>query len=103
MAEKLTGPLNRKDLELYLEINNKVIELNSGVAEQNEEIIEHLDVIRDVEGSIETKIDKLVLQGLEKVTSQCEQISRDLFMIKVLYITGLLSIIAQIVSLFVHH
>ena len=103
MAEKPTGPISRKDLELYLEINNKVIELQSAEVEQNEEIIESLDTMKAVQVSIETKIDKLVLQGLEKVTSQCEQISRDLFMIKVLYITGLLSIIAQIISLFVHH
>ena len=96
MVEKITNineNLKKKDLELILEVNKKAIEIETAVVEQNEEIISLLSDIKDTQEDHDNKIDKLVKQS--------EDTNRDIFKIQVLFITGLLSLIIQIIQIFV--
>ncbi len=80
MVEKLNNEnVKKKDLELILEVNKKAIEIQTEVAEQNEEIIEALTDIKKAQ----------------------EDTNRDLFKIQVLFVTGLLSLVIQIIQMFV--
>jgi hypothetical protein len=84
--------VNRRDLDIILEVNKKAVEIETEVAGQNEEIIALLNNTRSNQEAMDIKIDKL----LEKSEKQ----SRDLFKIQVLFITGLLTLVAQIVQIF---
>lgn len=85
--------VRKKDLELILEVNKKAIEIETEVAEQNEEIISTLSDIKKVQGDQDKKIDKIL--------SQAEETNRDLFKIQILFVTGLLSLVIQIIQIFV--
>ncbi len=98
MSEKLNDlndRINRGDVELILEVNRKAIEIETEVAEQNEEIISLLSKTYSKQEELETKTDKLL--------GQSEQISRDIFKTQVLLITGLISLIVQVIQIFMHH
>lgn len=84
--------VNKKDLELILEVNKKAIEIETEVADQNEEIIELLNNNKDIQEKMDEKLDKLVKSS--------EDTSKDLFRIQVLFITGLLSLVVQIIQIF---
>jgi len=84
--------VKKQDLELILEVNKKSIEIETEVAEQNEEIIEALSDIKKTQAEQDKKIDKIV--------DQTEETNKDLFKIQVLFITGLLSLVIQIVQIF---
>jgi hypothetical protein len=84
--------IHKKDLEIILEVNKKAVSIQTAVAEQNEEIISSLDSAKEKEKNIEDKIDKLI--------DKTDDISKDLFKIQVLFITGLLSLIVQIIQIF---
>lgn len=91
MVEK-NESLKKQDLELIVEVNKKAIEVQTEVAEQNEEVISDLSDIKKWQEEQGKKIDKLIEQG--------EQTSRDIFRMQVLFITGLISLIVQIVQIF---
>jgi len=94
MVEKLNNEtVKKKDLELILEVNKKTIEIQSEVAEQNEEIIDSLRDIKKIQEDQDEKLDKIV--------KQAEETNRDLFKIQILFITGLLSLVIQIIQIFV--
>lgn len=127
MVEKINPNENIKkhDLELILEVNKKAIEIETNVADQNEEIIEVLADIRKTqmevnETAIEVKktlheknkeittsvadIRKTQLEfeaKMDKLIKQSEETNRDIFKIQVLFLTGLLSLIIQIVQIFI--
>lgn len=90
----LIDRVNKKDLEIILEVNRKAVEIETAVADQNEEIIALLNDSKDTQESIEEKIDKLIKQS--------EDTSKDIFKMRVLFITGLLALVAQIIQIFVH-
>jgi hypothetical protein len=95
MAEKnsnLNDSLNKRDLEIILEVNKKAIEIETEVVEQNESIISSLDKFSEQQGDIKEKIDKIVKQN--------EEINKDLFKIQVLFLTGLLSLVMQVIQIF---
>lgn len=99
MAEN-TEQLKKKDLELFLEVNKKAIEIETEVADQNEELISLLndvkasqEIIKSKQENIETLQDKLI--------KKTDEIDRDLFKIQVLFITGVLSLLIQIVQIFI--
>lgn len=97
MADKIiniTDHVNKRDLELILEVNKKAIEIETEVADQNEEIIQRLDINQKREEYIEEKIEKLLKQS--------EEMTKDLFRIQVLFITGILGLVIQIVQIFMH-
>ena len=85
--------VNKKDLEIILEVNKKAIEIETEVASQNEEIIDLLNSNKDRQEKMDEKLDKLVTQG--------EETNKDLFRIQVLFVTGLLSLAIQIIQIFV--
>jgi len=84
--------INRKDLELIFEVNKKAIEVQSAVAEQNEDVMLLLNSNRDSNADIHKKLDKLIKQS--------DDTAKDLFKIQVLFITGLLSLVVQIIQIF---
>src|SRR5579885_1259778 len=84
--------VNKKDLELILEVNKKAIEIETEVATQNEEIIDLLTANKERSEKMDEKLDKLVKQS--------DDTTKDLFRIQVLFITGLLSLVIQIIQIF---
>lgn len=91
-SNDLSEALNKKDLEIILEVNKKAIEIETGVADQNEEIIDILIKNKDHQEEVITKLDKIIKQG--------EEISRDIFKLQVLFVTGLLSLVIQVIQIF---
>lgn len=84
--------INRKDLELIFEVNKKTIEVQTAVAEQNEDIIRSLDDSKTSQEDTHKKLDKILKQS--------EDTSKDIFKLQVLFITGLLSLVVQIIQIF---
>jgi Mg2+ and Co2+ transporter CorA len=89
----LTSQINKRDLQIILEVNRKVVEIETAVADQNEEIISLLNDNQRSQEQIEEKLNKI----LEK----SEEASKDLFKIQVLFVTGLLALVAQIIQIFI--
>lgn len=94
MAERPTNEnLNKKDLDLILEVNKKAIEIETAVADQNEEILSLLSKIKEKQDKSDEKIDKIF--------SKSEELTKDVFKLQVLFISGLLSLVIQIIQIFV--
>ena len=89
--------LNKKDLELILEVNKKAIEIETAVADQNEEIIDLLEKIKDKQASDS----EIYTEKLDKIIEHTDEMNKDIFKIQVLFITGLLSLVIQIIQIFV--
>ena len=89
----LIDRVSKRDLEIILEVNRKAVEIETAVADQNEEIISLLNDNQKSQEQIEEKLDKI----LEK----SEETSKDLFKIQVLFVTGLLALVAQIIQIFI--
>jgi hypothetical protein len=92
MIEKQNEALKKKDLDIILEVNKKAIEIETEVAEQNEEIIEALN---KVHGNQDTLIRKT-----DKISESIESISRDLYRIQVLFISGFMTVILAVIGVF---
>jgi len=92
MADRLNDNVRKQDLEFILEVNKKAIEIQTEVAEQNEDIISSLTEIKKTQADQDKKIDKLL--------SQSDEANKDLFRIQVLFVTGLLSLVIQIIQMF---
>jgi hypothetical protein len=88
----LTDQIKKKDLEIILEVNKKAVEIETEVAGQNEEIIESLSDSKDKQEIMDEKLDKLVKQS--------DELTKDMFKMQVLYITGMLALVAQIIQIF---
>jgi uncharacterized membrane protein YjjP (DUF1212 family) len=84
--------INRKDLELIFEVNKKAIEVQTAVAEQNEDIIKSLNDNKTSQEDAHNKLDKILKQS--------EDTAKDIFKLQVLFITGLLSLVVQIIQIF---
>ncbi len=84
--------INRKDLELIFEVNKKAIEVQTAVAEQNEDVMQLLNNNRDSNADIHKKLDKVIKQS--------DDTAKDIFKLQVLFITGLLSLVVQIIQIF---
>ena len=91
MVEKFNEQLNKKDLELILEVNKKAIDIQTVVAEQHEDILENLVDLKKNQITQGEKIDKLVKQS--------EDTNRDIFKIQILFLSGLFSLIIQVIQL----
>jgi len=95
--------LNKKDLQLILEVNRKAIEVETGVADQNEEIIEYLEASKTALINVHDKLDahiKINGDKSDKIIKQNEDLAKEVFKMQVLFITGLLSLVIQIVQIF---
>jgi hypothetical protein len=95
MAERvsLNDIVNKKDLDLILEVNRKAIEIETTVAEQNEEMTGLLNKCREKQDKTDEKVDKIL--------RQTEDLNKDIFKLQVLFISGLLSLVIQIVQIFI--
>ena len=62
----LNDSIKKNDLELILEVNRKAIEIETTVADQNEEMMALLNKCREKQDKTEEKIDKLLKQTLEE-------------------------------------
>ena len=95
MVEKLSNNDNikRRDLDVILEVNKKAIEIEADLASQNEEIIGSLADIKKSQESQE--------KMMEKLKDQAEETNKDLFKIQILFVTGLMSLLIQIIRIFV--
>jgi hypothetical protein len=93
MSDKnLSDHINKRDLEIILEVNKKAIDIETEVAEQNEEIINLLQESKKREEDLQKKI--------EKIHELAEDINKDLFKMQVLFLSGLLSLVLQVVQMF---
>lgn len=88
----LSEQLNKRDLEVILEVNKKAIEIETGVADQNEEIIDLLNQNKNLQLELKEKSDKIL--------KQTDELSRDLFKLQVLFVTGVISLVIQVVQMF---
>jgi hypothetical protein len=88
----LADRVNKKDLEIILEVNRKAVEIETAVADQNEEIISLLNSCKNTQEKVDEKVDKLLKQS--------EETSKEIFKMQVLFVTGLLALVAQIVEIF---
>jgi len=91
-SHDLSEQLNKRDLEIILEVNKKAIEIETNVADQNEEIIGSLSDIKDKQKELDTKADK--------ITKQNDELSKDIFKLQVLFVTGLISLVIQVIQIF---
>ncbi len=89
----LSEQLSKRDLELILEVNKKAIEIETSVAEQNEEIISLLNQSKERQEQMYEKLDKLIKQS--------EETNRDLFKVQVLFLTGFVSLVIQVIQIFI--
>jgi hypothetical protein len=83
----------KKDLEVILEVNKKAIEIETNVADQNEEIISLLNESKESQKKLDDNINKVIKQN--------EDASKEMFKLQVLFVTGLLSLIVQVIQIFI--
>jgi hypothetical protein len=88
----MSEQLNRRDLEVILEVNKKAIEIETCVADQNEEMIASQNTIKEIYTKLDAKCEKIIAQN--------DQLSRELFKLQVSLVMGLLAIVAQIIQFF---
>jgi hypothetical protein len=90
--------LNKRDLEIVLEVNKKSILIEMEVASQNEEIIKELEAseIRDDEILKQVETLNETVDIIKKIS---EENSKDIYKIQILFLTGLLSLIIQIIQI----
>lgn len=96
--------VSKHDLDIILEVNKKAIELELAAAEQNEEIIALATANNKKQSDLEvyhTKQYKEIDEKLEKIIKSSEETNKDLFKIQVFFITGLLSLVINVIQLFV--
>ena len=106
--------LNRRDLEVILEVNRKAVEIETEVVGQNEEIInllnnaekKHEEIVKKTDDNFKKLDDtfKKVEEAYKKIDEadkKLNDVSKELFKIQVLFITGLLSLVAQIIQMFI--
>lgn len=91
----LIDHVNKRDLEIILEVNKRAIEVGIEATNQNEEIIRQLE-------SGKTERAEL-LKNTEEVADGIEEITRDLFKIKILYVGSLIALAGRIISMFIRH
>lgn len=91
--------VNKRDLDLILEVNRKAIEIETAVADQNEEVITLLNNNREMHSKTKEEFALLNIK-LDKIIKYSEEINKDLFKIQVLFLTGLLSLVVQVVQMF---
>lgn len=94
MAERVSlhDGIKKNDLELILEVNRKAIEIETTVADQNEEMMALLNKCREKQDKTEEKVDRLIKQS--------EDTSKEIFKLQVLFVSGLISLVIQVVQIF---
>lgn len=84
--------LDEKDLEKIIAVNVKSVEIQNHVASQYEEVKKNT-------GDIASSVKKLE-EKTSTIEKKSEEISRELFQLKVLLVSGVFSLIIQIIQIF---
>jgi len=84
--------LHKKDLDVILEVNKKAVEIETYVAEQNEEIISFLNKNKDQQD--------YMIHLIEKILEQSNINDKEIYKLQILYVVGFLTLVAQIVQIF---
>lgn len=87
--------INDDELKAYVATSAKLIEVQTKANELNREVISLLTESKNSQNDANDKLDKIVKQG--------EDTSRELFQMKILFFTGIASIIANLISVFLKH
>jgi len=119
MAEKNNSSeaLNKHDLTTILEVNGKAIVIQTEVAAQYEEVLSKIEdlseeVISTKQNTVtfENKLDNKLevisdnLQSNHKENiKKFEEVDKELFKIKILFIGSILGLVAQIIQMFIKH
>lgn len=117
MGDEKNNQLDRRDLDLILEVNRKSVELETLAASQNEDIICELKEIADSSKlvldlikeestvhdnsreKINIKVDSFD-EKLDTIIKKFNDFDKSLFEIKILFATGVIGLIIQVVQLF---
>lgn len=94
MVDRITNindNIRKKDIELILEVNKKSVEMTTMIADQYEEAIEILEQVKESQEETTKNIVKLI--------EQAEKTNREIFKMQVLFITGLLGLVVQIIQI----
>lgn len=91
--------INKRDLDLILEVNRKAIEIETAVADQNEEVISLLHKNKELHEKTKDNLN-IIESKLDKLIKYSDEINKDIFKIQVLFLTGLLSLVFQIIQIF---
>jgi len=85
--------LDEKDIEKILAVTAKSIEIQNHVASQYE------DIKKNTSESVSSY--KKIEEKIAIIEKKVEEISREIFQLKVLFATGMLSLVIQIIQIFV--
>ena len=85
--------LDEKDIEKILAVNAKSVEIQNHVAGQFEEIKKN--------GTEIVASSKKTEEKISVIEKKIEEISREIFQLKVLFATGMLSLLIQIIQIFI--
>ncbi len=100
--------LDKDDIDLLLEVNKKAIELQTEIANQYEEIIDALEEMDDETAHNKDNIEKIIevnknlKDDFDKLSKDIKEIKDSMFKTGVLISAGIVSIIIQIVEIFLH-
>ena len=100
--------LDKDDIDLLLEVNKKAIELQTEISNQYEEIIDAIEEMDDETSQNKVNLEKLIDTnkdfeiGLEKLSKDVKEIKDSMFKTGVLVSAGIVSIIIQIIEIFLH-
>jgi ABC-type transporter Mla subunit MlaD len=128
----MSYPINKRDLDIILEVNKKSIEIETEVAGQNEEIIELLQetieysketdkkatqisgdvkTLVDIGNNVSSKtkdiddavdaFDKKIAEMSSSINKKIDDLQKDIFQIKILFSSGLISLAVQIIQMFI--
>lgn len=100
--------LDKDDIDLLLEVNKKAIELQTEISNQYEEIIDALEEMDDETSQNKDNIEKIIevnknlRDDFDKLSKDIKEIKDSMFKTGVLISAGIVSIIIQIVEIFLH-
>jgi hypothetical protein len=84
--------LHKKDLDLILEVNKKAIEVEMAVADQNEELIGSQNDIKENQEKI--------IEIVKEINNGIREQDKEIYKLQILYVMGFLTLIAQIIQIF---
>jgi len=98
--------INKKDLDLIIQVNKKAIQIQTEVVDQNEEIINFLEENKKDHDFIVEKAENLdKINSLESkidlILKKTEEFNKDIFKIQVMFASGLLGLIIQLIQAFI--
>jgi len=91
--------IQKADMAIMLAENRKAIQLKEEIKSQNEHMLENQSNAFKWFTSFDDRLKKQD-EKIEKLIKQSEETNRDLFKIQILFLTGVISIIIQVINIF---